>query len=247
MDTAFYNRTGFTSGWSYGEVNFYPHEGGWLKRVHPYYWTKHGHDQTQNGKEDFLNTGIRFHFTRQGYLQLASGRGHEAWVGHRFKDGAVINVYSSMQMFRWLSAYGSFNKNRDIYYDLVNPYQGRSRSGSAGFSLQPNQHFQQNVDFNTVHFDRSSDGAHIYTVNIINTQTTYQFDKHFRLRLLEEFDSSQHQLLTDLLAMYEVVPGTVFHAGYGSLYEKDPTQGITPQYMTIRRGLFFKASYLRRF
>lgn len=247
MDTAFYNRTGFTSGWSFGEVNFYPHEGGWLKRVHPYYWTKHGHDQTQNGKEDFLNTGIRFHFTRQGYLQLASGRGHEAWVGHRFKDGAVINIYSSMQMFRWLSAYGSFSKNRDIYYDLVNPYQGRSRSGSAGFSLQPNRHFQQNVDFNTVHFDRASDGVHIYTVNIINTQTTYQFDKHFRLRLLEEFDSSQHQLLTDLLGMYELVPGTVFHAGYGSLYEKDFTQGITPQYMTIRRGLFFKASYLHRF
>src|SRR5215470_8046621 len=30
MDTAFYNRTGFTSGWSFGEVNFYPREGTWL-------------------------------------------------------------------------------------------------------------------------------------------------------------------------------------------------------------------------
>ena len=78
--------------------------------------------------------------------------------------------------------------------------------------------------------------------------TTYQFDKHFRLRLLEQFDSSQRQLLTDLLAMYEVVPGTVFHAGYGSLYEKDlGPPGAIPHYMTIRRGLFFKASYLHRF
>jgi hypothetical protein len=248
MDTAFYNRTGFTSGWSYGEVNFYPREGSWLQRVHPFYWLKRGHDQAQDGKEDFLNTGIRFHFTRQGYLQLSSGRGHEAWVGQRFETGAVAYVYSSIQLFRWLSVNGRFNKNRDIYYDPVNPYQGRSRSGAFGFSFQPNQHFQQNVNYNTIRFDRASNGERIYTVNIVNTQTTYQFDKHFRLRLLEQFDSSQRRLLTDLLAMYEVVPGTVFHAGYGSLYEKDPApDGSIPRYMTVSRGLFFKASYLHRF
>src|SRR5690242_350508 len=175
-------------------------------------------------------------------------QGREAWVGHRFRTGAIVNLYSSIQMFRWLSINGSFNKSRDIYYDLVNPFQGRSKSGGFGFSLQPNQHFQQNLDYNTVRFDRASNGEHIYTVNIVNTQTTYQFDKHFRLRLLEQFDSSQHRLLTDFLAMYEVVPGTVFHAGYGSLYEKDPApSGVVSHYMTIRRGLFFKASYLHRF
>jgi hypothetical protein len=248
MDTAFYNRTGFTSGWSFGEVNFYPKEGGWLQRVHPYYWLKRGHDQAQNGTEDFLNTGIRFHFTRQGYVQFASGRGHEAWVGRRFETGSRVNLYGSMQMVRWLSINGSFNKSHDIYYDPVNPFQGRSKSGGFGFSLQPNQHFQQNVDYSTVRFDRAPTGERVYTVNIVNTQTTYQFDKHFRLRLLEQFDSSQRRLLNDLLAMYEVVPGTVFHAGYGSLYEKDPAPiGLTPQYMTIQRGVFFKASYLHRF
>src|SRR6185369_4603021 len=111
-----------------------------------------------------------------------------------------------------------------------------------------NQHIQQNVDYSGVAFDRALDGQRIYTVHIINTQSTYQFDKHFRLRLLEQFDSSQRRLLTDLLAMYEVVPGTVFHAGYGSLYEKDPApEGMISRYMTISRGLFFKASYLHRF
>jgi hypothetical protein len=57
--------------------------------------------------------------------------------------------------------------------------------------------------------------------------------------------------LTDLLASYEFVPGTVFHAGYGSLFEK-PVQAdrLLPNggdYMTVSRGLFFKASYLHRF
>ena len=256
MDTAFYNRTGFTSGWSFGEINFYPKEGGdfWLKRVHPFYWTKWGHDQVQNGSEDLLNLGIRFHFTRQGFLNMNSSQGHEAWIGRRFRIGALVNLSGSTQIFRWLSINGSFTRSRDIYYDLVNPFQGKSISGGFGFSLQPNLHFQQNLNYSRVGFDRESSGERIYTVHIVNTQTTYQFDKHFRLRLLEQFDSSQHRLLTDCLAMYEVVPGTVFHAGYGSLYEKQTPQpgSLVPNtfgggYMTVSRGLFFKASYLHRF
>ena len=47
--------------------------------------------------------------------------------------------------------------------------------------------------------------------------------------------------------MYEVVPGTVFHAGYGSLYEKQRQNTFGNGYLTVNRGLFFKASYLRRF
>jgi hypothetical protein len=59
-------------------------------------------------------------------------------------------------------------------------------------------------------------------------------------------------LLTDLLGSYEFVPGTVFHAGYGSLYEKrDFLDGrLLPNggdYRTVNRGLFLKASYLHRF
>ena len=63
------------------------------------------------------------------------------------------------------------------------------------------------------------------------------------VRAIEQFDSSRRRLLTDLLASYEFVPGTVFHAGYGSLFEKRGTD----DYMTTSRGLFFKASYLHRF
>jgi len=92
----------------------------------------------------------------------------------------------------------------------------------------------------------------VFTVHIVNLKSTYQFDKHFLVRLLEQFDNSSHRLLTDLLASYEFVPGTVFHAGYGSVYEKREFQDGTlvpnaGNYLTVRRGLFFKASYLHRF
>ncbi len=59
-------------------------------------------------------------------------------------------------------------------------------------------------------------------------------------------------MLTDFLASYELRPGTVAFIGYGSLYEKRDYQAPEwiegeGNYLTTRRGLFLKASYLYRF
>jgi len=245
MDTAFYNRTGFSSGWNYGELDFYPSEGSHalVKKVYPFYWTKYGRDQVQNGNERFFMTGVRFNFTRQGFFDIDYGTGREPWVNQRFKTDR-INTFGNVQLFRWLNLSGNFQKGYATYYHPTNPFQGKVVSGGAGITLQPNQHINLNTQYNGVQFNRASDGQHVFTVHIVNLQATYQFDKHFRVRAIEQFDSSQHLLLTDLLAMYELVPGTVFYAGYGSQYER-PAGGNG--YLTTNRGIFFKASYLHRF
>ena len=50
------------------------------------------------------------------------------------------------------------------------------------------------------------------------------------------------------------MPGTVLQAGYGSLHEQraDANGNLVPvdegeRYLTVNRGLFLKASYLKRF
>jgi len=105
--------------------------------------------------------------------------------------------------------------------------------------------------------DRESTGERIYDVMVLNSRTTYQFDKHFLVRFIANYDSDAHRVLTDFLASYEFVPGTVFHAGYGSLYERGPSDAfandvnspvrLEEKYRATNRGLFFKASYLKRF
>jgi hypothetical protein len=244
MDTAFYNRTGFTSGWGYGELNFYPKDSSKaiVKRVNLFTWNKYGRDQVQDGNERFSLIGIRFNFTRQGFLRIDQGWGREPWMGMRFNN-ARTRVQGNAQLFSWLNVSGNFNKGWAIYYDPVDPFQGKSKSANIGFTLQPNQHISQNVNYNRVEFNRASDGQRVYTVNIVYLRSTYQFNKRFLVRAIEQFDSSRRRLLTDLLASYEFVPGTVFYAGYGSLYER---VGADP-YLTTNRGLFFKASYLYRF
>jgi hypothetical protein len=119
-------------------------------------------------------------------------------------------------------------------------------------SLQPSARFNQSVSYNRVVFDRVSDGTRVYTVNVLNTRTSFQFDKRFFLRAIVQYDSSRHTVLTDFLASCELRPGTVAYAGYGSSIERREwdgtgwTSGLGP-YRTAERAFFFKASYIHRF
>jgi hypothetical protein len=257
MDTAFYNRTGFTSLWSFGEVSVYP-KSTWLQRVHPFYFAKVGHDDIQGGGEDFLNTGLRFNVTRQGFFNFSTQRGHETWQGTKYRVGSNFQFFGNMQVLRWLFLSANYGHGPAIFYDDVDHFQGRSRYASAETTIQPNQHLSLNLEYNDVRFTRPSNGELVYDVDIINTRTTYQFDKHFLVRLLTRYDSSTRRVLTDFLASYEFVPGTVFHAGYGSLYEKgfgsvEPVPAMNAPvpleepYRAVNRGLFLKTSYLWRF
>ena len=101
-------------------------------------------------------------------------------------------------------------------------------------------------------FDRPNGGGRLYTVNVVNTRTTYQFSREFAVRAIVQYDSQQHRVLTDFLGSYDLRPGTVVYAGYGSLFQKRAYQAPAwidgeGRYLTTRRGLFLKASYLYRF
>jgi hypothetical protein len=109
--------------------------------------------------------------------------------------------------------------------------------------LQPNANLNHNLSYNFVAFDRESSRARVFTVHVVNLRNTYQFNSQFLLRAIAQIDTSRRRILGDLLASYELMPGTVVHAGYGSLLERleaDP-------YRPTARAFFFKASYLTRF
>jgi hypothetical protein len=255
MDTAFYNRTGFSGAWIYGGLNLYPKSGQnfWIQRVNPFVFTKVARDRVQDGDEVFANTGVRFAITRQGFINLFFSRGREPWRGQRFDSGEA-GLYAQQQVLRWLYLYGEINNGPAIFYDFDNPFQGDERFISSGVTLQPNQNLSQSIDYRNVRFQRDATGEEVYNVNIVNSRTTYQFNRNFFVRFLAQYDSSARRVLTDALASYELIAGTVFHAGYGGLYEKrvGPGNAFVPveqgeRYLSVNRGLFFKASYVHRF
>jgi hypothetical protein len=253
MDTAFYNRTGITTGWSFAAFSFYPDNKKypWFKRFVPFVYSAYGHDYIQGGNEHLELAGARMHFTRQGFFRFDVAKGQQAWAGRTF-DINFVRFMGQAQLQRWLNVGGQTNFGRSIYYHPVNPFSGHYASNSLNVSFQPNAKINESVSYQNVRFDRISTGQRVFTVNILNTRTTYQLDKHFFLRAILQYDSSRYRALTDFLASYELIPGTVTYVGYGSLIErKDFIAGDSllgqGDYLTTRRGLFFKASYLHRF
>ena len=255
MDSAFYNRTGFTSGWGFGALSFYPSSKGpfaFVKRVVPFMFWQGGQDRVQNGSDLLAVQGIRLHTARQGFLRVDYIGGHEPWVEQRYRRGRWRG-FGNAQFFRWLRAGANVNSGYATYYDEVDPFQGRSSAVSAFATIQPNARLSESIEWQRIDFNRADTRADVYDLTIINSRTTYQFSRRLYARLIAQHDTSSHRLLLDTLASYELRPGTVFFAGYGALRERrtyESGEWRTDEQSPLResrRGLFFKASYLHRF
>jgi hypothetical protein len=258
MDTAFLKQVGITQGWTYVAPSFYPDPAKhpWFKRIVPFIFGQYGKDRLQDGVPWIVVPGVRMHFTRQGFLRLDGVFGEEPWLGRTFRV-TNLKVEGEAQFTRWLHAYARAGKGRGIFYDEVSPFSGDSRAYALSVTLQPSPRFNQKVTYDRVEFDRLTDGSRVYTVDVINTTTTFQIDRRFAVRGIVQYDSSRRVVLTDLLGSWELMPGTVAYAGYGSLIERQHWDGIAQtfrpgtdlvgEYRTMQRGLFFKAAYVHRF
>jgi hypothetical protein len=253
MQTAFINRVGLTSGWGFAEYSFYPPQKKlpWLRRISPFSFTQGGTDRNAGGDELLQVSGIRFRFTRQGSLRIDRFDGFEHWAGQRF-DRANWRTMGAVQLYRWLSVDAFYMFGDAVFYDPEAPFQGGQQNWRLSATFQPSGRLSQALSYQRVEFDRAASGERVYDLDILYSRTTYQFSRQFFVRAIAQFDSSRYRVLTDLLSSYELRPGTVVYAGYGSLIERrDFLDGrwVTGagDYHTSQRGLFFKASYLHRF
>jgi uncharacterized protein DUF5916/cellulose/xylan binding protein with CBM9 domain len=253
MDTAFQNQVGITQGWSYTGYSIYPNaeQLPWLKRINPFVFARYGRDRVQDGSPWIVVSGVRFNTLRQGFLRLDYIYGQDAWVGRTFR---VTNTraFAEAQLTRWLYLNTRLTWGRAIFYDPVDPFAGYEHTYYGELTLQPTPRLSQSLTYDRVEFDRHSDGTRVFTVDVLNTRTTFQIDRRLSLRALVQYDSSASRILTDFLASWELLPGTVAYAGYGSLIERQQWDGLevmrnAGSYVTTQRGLFLKASYIHRF
>ena len=196
----------------------------------------------QGGSEAFYLPAVRFNFTRAGFLRVDYGTGHETYAGRRFEVGRT-GVDGNVQLTRWLNIGGSVQQGPAIYYDPEDPFQGDRQSASARIGLQPSARIYSNTSYSFVTFDDRRTGENVYRVHIVNTRNTYQFTPRFFVRGVAQFDSSRERVLTDFLASYQLSPGTVVHAGYGSLFGTVLDALDLDRYTATARAFFFKASY----
>lgn len=252
MESAFLQRTGIDEGWIWIGPNFYPDESKtpWLRRIHPHFTAQLLRDNFTGRYDSFLRATLEFSFTRQGRLQLAAIMSQENWKRETFRLGEAA-IEGNVQLTNWLYLWSGLTIQQSIYYPADPPFKGDVIQGGLRIVLQPTPSLNQSFSFYRVDFDYP-DGGNVYTVDLLYSRTTYQFNKYFFLRGIVQYDSSIKTLLTDFLASFTLIPGTVIHAGYGGLFEEG--RWVEERWMPgagnltgVRRSFFFKASYLLRF
>jgi hypothetical protein len=252
MATALQNRVGVSRFWlgigPYIDVK--RKQIPWLKRIVPYFHYAHLLDLGTKMKDISRVYGLYMNFRPKSELYLEYRVEDEAWKGILLNKNYFISL-GYIQLFKWLYLTGSLYHGEEIYYPADPPFIGRQRSVDIGLTLEPNAKLKLGLDYSYADFKNKPTQEKIYSVNLYNFYSTYQFNKYFFLRGIIRCDSLQEKLLTDFLASFTLIPGTVVHLGYGSLYLKNqwqnnqwvPGQG---ELLRMRDGLFFKASYLWR-
>lgn len=181
-------------------------------------------------------------------LRLKYSYATEIFLNQKFKTGGLGVTFGGL-VSNVLNFALIYKKINSIYYSN-SPFQGNSNIIQAIAIIQPSDKISTRVDFIFNDFTRESDNKLLYEYPITRFRLTYQMNKYLFLRGIAEYNKYKRQIITDFLASFTYIPGTVLHFGYGSLYEKtewsNNTYSPSDSFHEMRRGFFFKASYLWR-
>jgi len=222
----------------------------WLKRITPYVYYLTLHDLNTRMDDGAWVLGLTLNFAPMGTASFEYYNEKEAWAGELFQKDYFMGV-GEIQLFKWLALTGTSFIGEAIYYHPTAPFLGQGRTWNIGTSLQPDNKLNVGLEYLYSDLTQKQTAQRVYRVDIYNLRTTYQFNKYFFIRGIIRYDSYEKRLLTDFLASFTFIPGTVVHLGYGSLYEKNQwadsrwLQG-GDRFLEMRRGLIFKVSYLWR-
>ena len=172
----------------------------------------------------------------------------EVFLSKEF-DTSGCTLSGSSQLRKELRLTGSLDRGNAIYY-VSSPFGGRSTRASFTLVYQPSDQWSETLSFTYANLDPADGAPRLYDYGIVRSRTTYQLNRYLFFRGIAEYNSYRRQLVTDFLGSFTYIPGTVLHAGYGSLYERVRWEGTgyvrDRSLLETRRGLFLKASYLWR-
>jgi hypothetical protein len=245
--TGYLTRAGVFQASALISPRFYP-ESGVLRRVEPMFIADYVRDAPSGLWEQWYDGTLTLVLPRSGRVSAKYHWSNEIYESEDF-DTSGVQVQASGQLTKELRLQGTFAHQNAIYYS-ADPFAGRSTSATAAVIYQPTEQWLFDLRGTYQGFSQASDGRRLYDYGIYRGKATYQFNRYLFFRGIAEYNTYRRQLLTDFLASFTYIPGTVFHVGYGSLYEKLDWQGdrYVPgrDFLETRRGFFLKASYLWR-
>jgi hypothetical protein len=226
---------------------FYPGQSV-VRRVEPGVIVDYVRDEESGLWEEWYEGSLALVLPRATRFSVRYHRSDEVYQREDF-DTSGITAQASSQLTNRFRLQGSCSHQKAIYYS-ADPFPGVSTSATLVMLFQPSEQWQIDLRGTYQGFSRAGDGARLYDYGIYRAKASYQVNRYLFFRGIGEYNTYRRQLLTDVLASFTYIPGTVLHAGYGSLYEKldwqDGRHVPGRDFLETRRGFFLKASYLWR-
>jgi hypothetical protein len=228
---------------------FYP-ESDLILRADVLVHSVHTRDHASTLWERYHALDGRVMMGRSSMLAAGYVAANEVFLAQRF-DRNFFRFRANSQFTKRLFLSAFFVSGGKIRY-TGSPYQGYGSDFNTGVTYQFTDHLSSGVGFTYSDFFNDATEVKEYDYKIWRSRTTYQLNKYLFLRAIFEYNTFREELTTDLLASFTYIPGTVVHIGYGSLYNRVRWDGGTSSYLEadpfleMRRGFFFKASYLWR-
>jgi len=247
--TGFVWRTGITQASGRVRPKFYP-DSELLRRVDVELFSGYTLDRPSDEWESFNQLLLHGYVASNLSVRAAYSRGTEIFRDEKFDIGGLTLAVSG-QLTTDFYAGLTYRRSNAIFYSYTtDPYQGRSSRLTGAMTYQPSDKLRTDFHYTYVDFYRKSDDARIYDYPIYWGRVTYQLNRYLFVRGILEYNDYRKELLTDFLASFTYIPGTVVHVGYGSLRDKVRWDGETymdaDDFLQTRRSLFFKMSYLWR-
>lgn len=246
-ETGYITRAGITRFRSGIMRMLYP-ETGIIKRIDPVIHSSQIRDKSSGLYETDNSLDLRFLLPRSTSIMIGCRYATEIWKDERFNiSGAGIVGFSQITNKLYLRV--EYNYGNKIRY-VEDPYQGKGNDIISLVTFLPSQKLHLELSMIYSDFYRKSDTEKEYDYTIIRSKNTFQVNKYLFFRAIVEYNSFRKRLMTDFLASFTYIPGTVIHIGYGSLYEKirweEGDYRPSDNFLETKRGFFFKASYLWR-
>ena len=246
-ESGYLTRNGVTSIQGYFAPKIYP-DAGWLRKITPQLSAAITRDHDSGMSETSGGVVVSGLLKGNTQLRLDLLYSTEIFLGQRF-DVSLYRVIFQSWINKKTFFYLAARRGNLIRYTL-DPFQGYGNVLALIFRWLPRENIEWETRCSYADLYAKADGSKVYDYTILRNKLTFQLNKYLFFRGIVEYNSYRKALVTDFLASFTYIPGTVIQLGYGSLYEKIRWQGYAYQpdnhFLEMKRGLFFKASYLWR-
>lgn len=247
-DMGYITRTGITRFTGILSPKFYPGKR-WLRRIDSDLFLSASKDKESGLWETYNRVSFIPQIGGATALVLRYAYSTEIFLQQRFRTSGLTSLLQS-QVNKQLFLSLTFRCGKAIYYS-GDPQQGYHKNIEAQLEFQPSEKLNSEIAYTYSDLYRESDRQKIFDYSIFRLKQTYQVNKYLFFRGIVEYNGYWKELLTDFLASFTYIPGTVIHLGYGSLYNRQEWQDDryidVNRFIENKRGFFFKASYLWRF